>query len=130
MIYATVSGRITKDAETRTAGSDQVCSFSVASNKKVRGENSTMFVDASMWGKRGVALMPHLKKGTAVTVVGELTTREHNGKTYLGLRVAELDFMGGGTRGATKPPAGDDGTYDGPDYGAKPSATDDDPLPF
>ncbi len=96
MIYATVTGRLTRDSELRNAGKDQVCGLSIASNKKVRGQNTVTYCSASVWGQRGAALSQYLTKGTAVTVVGELSTREHNGKTYLELRVDAIDFMGGG----------------------------------
>ncbi len=92
MIHATITGNIGKDAETRQAGQDSVTSFSVASNRKVKGEDTTTWVRVSCWGKRGESLCKHLVKGTRVTVVGELSTREHDGKTYLECRMNELDF--------------------------------------
>ena len=95
MIFATVTGNIGQDAELRRAGANPVCSFTVASNRKVKGEDVTTWVRASVWGKRGESLVVYLTKGTKVTLVGELSTREHNGKTYLELRVSELDFAGG-----------------------------------
>jgi single-strand DNA-binding protein len=119
MIYATVSGRLTKDAELRQAGGESVCGLSVASNKKVKGENVATFVSASIWGKRGETLVRFLRKGTAVTLVGELSTRTHEGKTYLELRVNELDFMGGDKKaapdGPARPPRSDADDSDGPD---------------
>lgn len=98
MIQAFITGNIGKDAELRQAGSDNVCSFSVASNRKAKGNDVTTWVSCSIWGKRGDALVQYLKKGTKVAVSGELSTREHNGKTYLELRVNEIDLMGGGQR--------------------------------
>jgi single-strand DNA-binding protein len=103
VIYATVSGRLTKDAQIRQAGGQPVCGFSIASSRKIKGEEKTMYVDCNVWGKRGEALCQYLTKGTSVVAVGELSTREHNGKTYLDLRVAEVDLLGGGRRdGASK----------------------------
>jgi single-strand DNA-binding protein len=129
MIFATVTGRITKDATLRQAGAESVCAISIASNKKAKGENVATFVDASLWGKRGEAIVQYLRKGTAVTVVGELSTREHNGKTYPSLRVNEIDFQGGGEK-REKPPEPkssgggyDDEPFNRPDPG-------DDQIPF
>lgn len=99
MIYAFISGNLGKDAELRPAGKDRVCSFSVATSRKVKGEEKTTWVRCSVWGKRGEALAPHLTKGSKVAVAGELSTREHDGKTYLELRVSEIDLLGGGKRG-------------------------------
>lgn len=130
MIFVTVAGNLGKDAQMREAGKDNVCSFSVASETKVKGEKRTTWVDCSVWGKRGGALCQHLLKGSRVTVVGELSTREHNGKTYLSVRVSELALMGsprrsgGDSAGGSKPRG--DGGYDDTDY----SDGGGDDLPF
>jgi single-strand DNA-binding protein len=98
MIAATVSGNLGKDATLRQAGNTDVCSFSVASTDKVKGEKITTWVDATIWGARGVALVQYLTKGTKVAVSGGLSTREHDGKTYLQIRVDQVDLLGGGDR--------------------------------
>lgn len=130
MIFVTVAGNLGKDAAIRQAGKDNVCSFGVASESKVKGEKVTTWVDCSIWGKRGEALCQHLLKGSRVTVVGELSTREHNGKTYLSVRVSEIALMGGGKKaggneGGSSKSSG--GGYDDQDYGP-PDGGDD--LPF
>lgn len=94
MINVTVTGNVTKDAESRNVGSDGVTKFDVASNTKVKGEKQTTFLSCDIWGKRGTALLPYIKKGQSVTVIGELTRREHEGKTYLGIRVDHIDLQG------------------------------------
>ncbi|UOF77298.1 single strand binding protein [Caudoviricetes sp.] len=131
MIFATVAGNIGKDATMRQAGNDSVCSFGVASESKVKGQKVTTWVDCSIWGKRGAALCEHLLKGSRVTVVGELSTREHNGKTYLSVRVSEIALMGGGNRGGNSGGTGNKsgGGYDDSDYGGSKDANGDD-LPF
>ena len=96
MIFVTVTGNLGKDAEIRDAGGTNVCKFSIASTKKSRGEETTTWIDCDLWGKRGDSLCQYLTKGSKVVVVGELTTRVHNGKTYLGVRVSDLEFNGGG----------------------------------
>jgi single-strand DNA-binding protein len=88
----TIAGRITKDAEVRQAGSDNVCGFSVAVDDRKSG---TFFFECSLWGKRGDALSQYLTKGTPVTVTGDLSKREHDGKTYLGVRVDNVTLQGG-----------------------------------
>lgn len=93
MISATVTGNIGKDAETRAAGQNTVTSFTVASNRKVKGEDTTTWIRMSVWDKRGESLRQYLVKGVKVCAVGELSTREYEGKTYLEMRVSELDFM-------------------------------------
>lgn len=103
MIIATVTGNLGRDAELKNAGGTQVLSFSVASTKKDRNGEQTHWIDCSIWGQRGESLAQYLSKGTRVTVVGELTTREHNGKTYLQIRVDQLDFGGSKRDGGSDP---------------------------
>jgi single-strand DNA-binding protein len=133
MIFATVAGNLGKDAQMREAGGDAVCSFSIASETKVKGERKTTWVDCSIWGKRGAALCQHLVKGSRVTVVGELSTREHNGKTYLTVKVSEISLMGSPRAAGGSSSAGNAGStskgggYDDADYGGNPGGDD---LPF
>jgi len=130
VIFATVTGNLGKDAALRKAGQEQVCSFGVASETKVKGEKVTTWVDCSIWGKRGEALCQYLTKGSKVTVVGELGTRVHDGKTYLTVRVSEIAMQGGGAKasgGGEGKSSG--GGYDDQDYGRGKDANGDD-LPF
>ena len=91
----TIAGRVTRDAETRDAGSDRVTSFSVAVDDRQGREKSTIFFDCSLWGKRGESLCQYLTKGAPVSVSGELGKREHDGKTYLTVRVNDVALQGG-----------------------------------
>lgn len=91
----TIAGRLTRDAETRDAGSDRVTGFSVAVDDRTGKEKTTLFFDCSMWGRRGEAVAPHLTKGSPVTVSGDLGTREYQGKTYLTIRVNDVTLQGG-----------------------------------
>ena len=139
MISATVSGNLGKDAETRNAGSGTVTNFSVASTARVKGEKVTTWVRCALWGKRGESLQRYLTKGTRLAVSGSLSTREHDGKTYLELEAHDVDLLGGGERDrepaarpAAKPARGG---YDDRDYGmgsgaeAEADAENDD-IPF
>ena len=131
MIFATVTGNLGKDASMREAGSGNVCSFSVASETKVKGEKIISWLDCAIWGQRGEALCQYLTKGTKVTVVGELSTREHNGKTYMQVRVSEIALQGGGERKdraapSDKPKETGGGGFADQDYGAP----DGDDIPF
>ena len=95
MINATVAGNIGKDAETREAGGNTVTSFSVASSTKKGREETTTWVNCSLWGNRGPALAQYLTKGKQVCVSGSLTTRVYNDKTYVELNVNDVKLMGG-----------------------------------
>lgn len=91
----TIAGRLGRDAEPQQAGNSTVTSFSVAVDVREGQSKSTMWFDVGLWGKRGDALAPYLKKGTNVAVSGQLSTREHNGKTYLKVQADEVTLLGG-----------------------------------
>ena len=91
----TIAGRITRDAVTRsTQQGEKVTGFSVAVDDGFGQNKRAIFFDCSLWGKRGDSLAQHLTKGSQVTVSGDLSTREHEGKTYLTVRVADVTLQG------------------------------------
>lgn len=98
MLNAVIAGNIGKSAETRNAGQSTVTSFAVAVEQRGRDGKKTQWVNCSLWGQRGEKLANYLTKGTRVCVSGELTTREHNGKTYLEVNASDVTLMGGGER--------------------------------
>ena len=111
----TIAGRITRDAVTRTTQQgDKVTGFSVAVDDGFGQNKRTMFFDCSLWGKRGDSLAQYLVKGASVTVAGDLSTRDHDGKTYLTVRVAEITLQGGKSDSQQR----DTGTSYGGGYGA------------
>lgn len=100
----TIAGRIGKDAETRsTQGGDQVTGFTVAVDEGYGDKKRTFWFDCSLWGKRGEKLAPYLTKGSNVTVSGELSDREYNGKTYYTIRANDLTLQGGRSEGGQSP---------------------------
>lgn len=93
----TIAGGITRDAVTRTTQQgDKVTGFSVAVSEGFGDAKRTLYFDCSLWGARGEKLAGYLTKGSRVVVSGDLSTREHEGKTYLTVRAAEVTLMGGG----------------------------------
>lgn len=99
MKHIVISGGIGKDAETRTTGNgDKVTGFSVGVSEGFGDSKRTVWFDVSWWGSRGEKLAQHLTKGSRVSVSGDLSTREHNGKTYLTVRASDVTLMGGGER--------------------------------
>lgn len=96
----TFTGRIGKDAETRTTQNGvSVTSFSVA-NDVGWGENKkTLWIDCTLWKERGEKLAPYLKKGTPVTVSGEASprayTKDGEARGVIQVNVREIDLQGG-----------------------------------
>ena len=128
----TIAGRTGKDAVLRrTQNGDSVLGFSVATDDGYGQNKRTMWFECSMWGKRGESLEQYLKKGTSIAVSGDLSTREHEGKTYLTIRVNEVTMQGGGEK-QDKPASHDRGTsYDRDDERTHNSSRElDDEIPF
>lgn len=104
MKIITIAGRVGKDGEARrTQNGDPVLGFPVAVDDGYGENKSTMWFDVSVFGKRGSALATHIKKGMALTVSGDLSRREHEGKTYLSVRANEVTLQGGGDKGESRP---------------------------
>ena len=113
----TIAGNIGKDATTRTTpNGDKVTGWSVAVEDRSGQEKRTIWFDCSLWGKRGESLAQYLTKGSKVAVSGELSTREHEGKTYLTIRAEQVTLMGGKQDGGER--RDDQGQSQGGGYGA------------
>lgn len=126
-----IAGRIGKAPELRrTQQGDPVLSFSVAVDDGYGQNKSTMWFDCSVWGKRAEALEPHLAKGGAVTIIGDLGRREHDGKTYLTVRVSELTMQGGGEREQPAPKPRQQSLYDRDDARTHGGRDLSDDIPF
>lgn len=95
-----VLGNLTRDPEVREAGSSQVCSLRLAENTFSRGEKTTIYYEASVWGKRAETAARYLFKGSSVLVTGTFGTREyeHNGESRVSLEIANADFQFGSSK--------------------------------
>ena len=111
----TIAGNIGKDAQTRTTqGGDKVTSWTVAVEERQGQDKRTIWFDCNLWGVRGEKLAEYLTKGGKVAVSGDLSTREHEGKTYLTVRADQVTLMGGGQREERREePKGSGGTGGG-----------------
>lgn len=73
-----IVGRLGRDPETRTTNSgDTVCGFSVAVDRKVKGESVTTWYNCQVWGKQGDVAQRYLAKGRQVAVHGRFEPREY-----------------------------------------------------
>jgi single-strand DNA-binding protein len=124
MINITLAGRLGGDATHRALdGGNEVTSFNMAVDQGFGDKKQTYWFSVSMWGKRGAALAPHLRKGSSATVTGEFSTREHEGKTYLQCRANDITLQGG-------KPSGDSGGSSYDERGGGGGAVDTDEIPF
>jgi single-strand DNA-binding protein len=91
-----VIGNLGKDAKANNVGGTSVLNFSVAMKSGYGDKAQTIWIDCALWGKQAEGkLVDYLKKGTQVGVSGEMGTREHEGKTYITMRVDKISLCGG-----------------------------------
>ena len=123
MLIVTLAGNLGRDAEYKTTqGGAERCSFSVGVTTGYGENKATVWVDVTKWGKGSEGLARILRKGSKVAVSGELSTREHNGKTYLQCRADHVTVQG--------TPAASQGEQGGGGWHGKPPADDEDSISF
>lgn len=96
MATVTVIGNLGKDVELKDVNGKTVASFSVADKSGFGQNQQTNWYSVSIWdGLAKTNFVDYLNKGQQVMVVGELSTREYNGKTYLEIkRVYDIKLCG------------------------------------
>ena len=103
MQIITITGNVGKDPEQRTTqGGDSVTSFNVGVRQGWGDRASTNWFRCSVWGKRGDTIRQHVRKGAKITVVGELTIGEYNGKPQYDIRCHDQDWAATGERQDTR----------------------------
>lgn len=113
-VITTIVGNVGKDAVYKEGqNSKGFVSFSVGASVGWGDKKETLWFDVTKWNA-SPKLAEMLLKGTKVTVIGEQSTREHNGKTYLQLNAQSIDVQGRsgagsdtGAREQAAPNAGD-----------------------
>jgi len=131
------TGNIGGDVKVNNAGGTAVANFSVAVKAGYGDKAQTIWIACALWGKQAESkLVDYLVKGQGVAVSGELSTREHDGKTYLQVRVGTIDLVGGGkSEGGSSPsPRPQQQSRPAPQQAAPQPAPDfdsfDDDIPF
>jgi single-strand DNA-binding protein len=127
-----IAGGLTRDSDLRrTQNHDPLLGFAVGVSEG-RDKPSTYF-ECSMFGKRGEALAPHLKKGARVTVIGGFYAEEYNGKTYFKVKAQEITLQGGKPAGGDNPSQdtqGASGGHSGGAGGGYGAGLEDQDIPF
>lgn len=84
MNVLTIAGNVGRDSELRQVntanGQQSVLGFAVAvksSKKDAEGKYISVWFDCSLWGKRADTLVQYIKKGSAVTVTGEVELEQY-----------------------------------------------------
>lgn len=99
MRVITIAGNTGKNAEFKTTQKgDKLCTFSLAAEDGFGDQKTTVWFDVTRWGNGAEKLAEMLPKGSKVTVIGTLSTREYDGKTYLQVRADHVKLQGDGQR--------------------------------
>jgi single-strand DNA-binding protein len=94
----TVVGRLGQDPESKTVGSTDLTSFSIAVSQGVKdGQEKTMWLKINVWGKSAPACSQYLSKGSKVAVTGRLDVRQWEsdaGKgTSVEINASSVEFL-------------------------------------
>lgn len=119
----TVVGNLGRDPESKDAGSSSVCNFSIAHNRKAKGEEFTDWYNVDAWGKLGELCQEHLSKGRTCVVTGSQAqrgyeTKDGEARVSLDIRATDVHFVGS----RESPGAGEAAASGGAD--------DDEDIPF
>ena len=110
-----VIGYLGNDPEAKQLqGGSSVTNFSVAASEKWKDKNSGEQQERTEWfrcqafGRTGEIAAEYLRKGSLVTVIGRLNTREYEDKEGVkryatNLNVSELKLMPNGEKGGERP---------------------------
>lgn len=92
MFIAHFTGNLGRDPETRSTSGGDVCSFSIAVKQGFGKDAPTEWFRCSAWGKQGEAFKRYMRKGMKVTVAGQMTIGEYEGKPQYNVRVIDADW--------------------------------------
>lgn len=131
-------GKLGKDSERKQGGGHTFLKFSVANNVGFGDRKSTIWWNCTVFGKQAEGnLMDYLTKGAQVYIVGEVTFREYEGKTYNEVAVRTIELIGSRDKQQAQPQQGGYGSQTQGGYGKQPQKNNqggagqlDDDLPF
>lgn len=86
-------GNLGKDPEFRSVGGKEVCNFSIATSKKIKGVKVTTWWNITSWDERkNKVINDYVFKGSKVFVEGELIQRKWTDKNQIERTVVEMDI--------------------------------------
>ncbi len=93
MIIVEIAGYLGSDAEERyTSGGKRVITLRIATRVRHGGKDETVWWKVSIWDDRFDKMLPYLKKGTPIIVIGEMgkpeTYVDREGKTQISLTMS------------------------------------------
>lgn len=114
-----MEGRLTRNAEMKSAGSSTVTTFSIANNQSYKKDgnwiDNAYFYECEIWGPYGETMRQYLNKGQKVIVSGQLvqsrwTDSDGKNRSADKIRVKELSIQfEKKSTSAPTPPANENG---------------------
>lgn len=99
MNQTTIAGHLGSDPEVRfTSSGQKVTTLRVAARARRTGKDETIWWRVTIWGEQFDKMMPYLKKGSPVIVIGEMnkpeifTDREGRSQVSMSLTASDLLF--------------------------------------
>lgn len=91
-------GRLTRDPETRNAGSSTVTNFGLAVDDSYKTKddewvNRAFFIECQAWNGMGKSIAEKRRKGDEVHIEGKLSISEKDDKKYYQFTVLNLQFL-------------------------------------
>jgi single-strand DNA-binding protein len=130
MLQVIAAGRLGKDARLGNVSGKAVLNFSVGTDVGFGQNKKTVWVECAIWGDRATKLEPFLKKGQAVTAIGEGDMRSWQSANGSGVsltcNVQQITLQGGGNGQRQEGQQGGNGGGSG----WEPPADLDDDIPF
>jgi single-strand DNA-binding protein len=131
-------GNLTRDPELNTVGSSNisVCRFSIAVNRKFTnkdGNRETDFFNITAWRGLGENCARFIKKGSKVSIVGEVQIRNYddkdgNKRTAIDVAAEDIEFLD--RLGRSQSNTESQNTQEAPPVGDEMKPVTDDSLPF
>jgi len=104
--HVTAMGHLGRDPETKESNGKSYTKFSFAHSTKRGGDEKTMWVDCTAFGKTGELIAQHFSKGDAIIVFGDGQPASYKKKDGTQVETLELivqswSFAGGKKDGGT-----------------------------
>lgn len=88
-----ISGRLIADSDIKYYESGKCkATFTLAVDGYFNKEKITSFIKCEVWGKQAEFAAEYFKKGKNISVFGELTSNEYNGKMYYSINCKTANF--------------------------------------
>lgn len=126
-----MTGNIGGDAKVNNVSGTAVANFSVAMTAGFGEKKTTIWLQASLWGKQAESkLVDYLVKGQQVALTGEFSMREYEGKQYPQLRISTIDLVGGKSDSSNQAPRQQQSSPQQSQQAAPPDDFDSSDIPF